>query len=120
MNDQSQTPSNGGPQRPPVNTDGVFNPPPPPPAYQYQPPRRESRGMFWLIGKLFGAISVALLLIAIGYYGALFSVLSGGGKVSTELYRAGEGMDKMAIIPVEGLIVPETSDFIHNAVDAAL
>ena len=120
MNDHSQTPSDGGPQRPPVNTEGVFNPPPPPPAYQYQPPRRESRGMFWLIGKLFGAISVALLLIAIGYYGALFSVLSGGGKVSTELYRAGEGMDKIAIIPVEGLIEADTASFVHDAVETAL
>jgi len=125
MNYESDSPNNAsnggdGSQRPPVNTEGVFNAPPPPPAYQYPPPRRESRGIFWMIGKMFGAVSVALLLIAIGYYGALATVLSGGGKVATELYRSGEGLEKIAIVPVEGLIGPDTASFVHDAVETAL
>ena len=120
MSDPSQPPQDSGQPRPPVNTEGVFNPPPPPPSYQYQAPRRESRGLFWMIGKLFGAISIAFVLIAIGYYGALATVFSGGGKVSTELYRAGEGMEKVAIIPVEGLIEPDTASFVHDAVETVL
>jgi len=107
-------------QRPPVDTEGVFNAPPPPPAYNYPPQRRESRGLFWMIGKLFGAVSIALVLIAIGYYGALATVLSGGGKVASELYRAGEGAERIAIIPVEGLIDADTASFVHDAVETAL
>lgn len=124
---QDETPSSSAGRgespsgRPPIDTGGVFSAPPPPPGYPpYVAPPRERRGVFAVLGKVIGAVSVALVLIALGYYGALATVLAGRGKVATELYRAGAGLEKIAIIPVEGLIMPETAGFIHDAVDTAL
>ncbi len=109
--------------RDPVDPQGVTGPPPPPPPGAYPPPwgqPKKKPGVFGSIGKIFSALSVCAVLFFAGYYVALFTVLGAGGRVDASLYQSGEGDEKIAIIPVTGMIVPETADFIHNAVETAI
>lgn len=65
-------------------------------------------------------IGIGAILVAIGYYTALATVLAESKAVSTSVYRSGEGDDRIAIIPVEGMITPDTAKFVHHAVEAAI
>lgn len=123
----TEQPSSGnqpshGPE--PVQTEQVFQPPPPPPVYGYAPaggaePRR--RGIFWILGKAIGVIGVAAFFVAVGYYGAMATVLTGSGDgLRRQVYQRGDPEQAIAIIPVEGMINWDSAAMMRRYVDAAI
>lgn len=130
MNDSFNDPHKSGedlsesPARGPIDPQGVTGPPPPPPPAAYPPawgaPQQPKRGLFQSIGKLFTALSICAAIFFAGYYVALFTFFRSGGAVATSVYHAGESETKIAIIPVTGMIVPDSADFVHDAVQTAL
>jgi len=123
----SEQPSSGnqsshGPEQ--VQTEGVFQSPPPPPVYGYAPGgggERHHRGIFWILGKVIGVIGVAAFFVAVGYYGAMATVLTGSGDgVTRQVYQSGNREQAIAIIPVEGMINWENAAMMRRYVDAAV
>jgi len=122
---RSSTEPSGQTGRGPVDPNAAFDSPPPPPpnpqhyAYPYPPPQQQKRGVFGILGKVMGAIGVGLVLIAVGYYIAMFAVFAQQGQVREIVYQPGTTGEKIAIIPVEGTIAPETAEFVRRAAQRA-
>lgn len=96
-------------------------PPPPsqqrPPAYYYGPPPADRRSSgAGVIGRLGGMIGLGLLIFFAGFYVAMFSILAETGPARST-FREGEGTQKVAIIPVNGMIGEYTSQFVRQVVD---
>lgn len=96
------------------------NAPPPHYAYPYPPPPAEKKpGFLGNITKLGGLVTVCLLLFLVGFYAALFVTASDGGPRAVP-YRDGKGPERIAIIPVEGMIDSTTTTFVRRAVNDVL
>lgn len=87
----------------------------PPPGYAGAAARPSFFGTILRIG---GAILLALFLILLGFYFALTSFQM-GEMIVPSVYRAGLG-DKIAIIPITGIIAEHTSDYAHAVVESIL
>lgn len=101
---------------------GHQTPPPPPPragshgAPPYYGPPPERRGGLAGMSRLGGLIGLGLLVFFAGFYVAMFSILAETGP-SRSTFRSGEGSQKVAIIPVNGMIDDYTSRFVRDVVD---
>lgn len=129
MTDTPGTPPPSSPDgydRPPVDPQGVFTPPAPPPGTGYQyaamamPPAQPKRGVLSTLGKLAGVLSFAVAVFFIGFYLGIAMIAADASPVRAGSYRAGEGDEKIAIIPVYGSIADDTAEFIRLAVDATI
>jgi protease-4 len=122
-NDPSHPPHPPHPPSDPIDPQRAVGPPPPPPPAAYPPDWGQPRSrasVFGSLKKVFAALSIALVLIAVGYYGALFTLLNGGGRVDVTTYQDGKGDQRVAIIPVVGLIDANAADFVHQAVETVI
>ena len=110
------TPPGGMQARPPVEAGGSLPPPPPPPpGYMYPPPPPQHRGRS-MAGRLFVSLLTALLLCSIilnGYLGVYFVRTTSGPWEAT--YEDGEAGQRIAVIPVTGLINEKTAWFVRSA-----
>lgn len=109
------------PARPPVDPVSLRPPPPPssypPPAYVASPPSK-ARG---LLGRLFVSLVSALLLgsIALNAYLFIFMKNVTSGPWETE-YETGEGEQRIAIVPIEGMIDETTVSFVQEVTQQIL
>lgn len=116
---QGGTPPSGQP-RPPVDDRASHGsaPAPPPGYYWGPPPQGRKRGFFGAFSRVVSAVAIAAALVGLGYYLAIISFVSAPQeRVSTSLYQPGEGKQKVAIVPVRGMIAPEMAGFVRDAVD---
>jgi len=131
-------PNQGGPQQPhrPQQPPYQAPPPPPPPppmGYGYgpampppPPPQRvhitaKPSGFSRAFGFIFGLMLIGIVFsggIVIGVV-AMFASSGGGQVILEEPYQRGGGQ-RIAIIPVEGIIGPAMSDFVRDATDYVL
>lgn len=115
MNEQNQPP------QPPQS--GHQTPPPPPPGHQpppyYGPPPQQRSSAVGSLTRLGGLLSLGLIVFIAGFYVALFAIGRDAGP-SSSVYRDGEGNQKVAIIPVNGMIDNYTSQFVHRVVEDIL
>jgi protease IV len=100
------------PQRPESPT-----PRPPEPRYAAYPvsPRPT---FFSTLLRLGGSLLLALLLVGVGFYMAIASFQMRDVVLPT-VYRPGMG-DRIAIIPIEGIIAGRTAEFVRLAVESVL
>ena len=103
--------------RPPVSAPPGY--PPPPPQYYPPPPAPPRPGLLGSLTKLGGLIGLAVMLFLIGFYAAVF-VISGQGGPQAAMYRDGNGLDQIAIIPIVGMIDSSTVAFVHTVVEDVL
>lgn len=108
---------------PPIDPRGAQTPPPPPPmgappayAYGYPPAPPEKKGMFGGITKIGGVISMAVFLFILGFYVAIIAMSSNSGPQQFP-YEEGKGTDKVAILPIEGMIMGGSADYVRRVVD---
>jgi len=96
----------------------TVSPASPPASNPPSPATSEPRRGGWLAGmsRLGILISLVLMIFAMGFYVALFAMRTGEGPI-TASYREGPGLEKIAILPIEGVIMTPMVDFVHGAVD---
>lgn len=111
---------------PPIDPRGAQTPPPAPPmgappayAYGYPPAAPEKKSAFAGITKIGGVLSMAVFLFLLGFYAAVFAMNSNSGPQQLT-YQAGKGKDKVAIIPIEGMIMGGSADFVRKVVDQVI
>ncbi|MBI1373542.1 MAG: signal peptide peptidase SppA [Phycisphaera sp.] len=111
--------------RPPVNPGNADAPPPPPPppppgyGYPYpapQPGAGQPRGLVANISKLGALLSFGFVIFFAGFYLALFSFTSKTGP-TLSTYREGTTDGRIAIIPIDGVIMGSKVSFIRRVVD---
>ena len=100
-------------QRPPSSLPPMQYPP------YYPPPPPQRAGFLGTLTKLGGLIGMCVLLFALGFYVALFAMNSQSGPQAYS-YREGEGLNKIAIVPIVGMIDSSTVSFVHNVVEDIL
>lgn len=115
----SDQPSHGPPPggRPPVDPSGSATPPPPPPAYAPAPAGEAGGRRRGLLSRMLGSAVLGLLVLSILlnlYMGVLVYRMTGLG-VTEQVYQPGESLERIVILPVEGLIVEETYNFVRQA-----
>lgn len=135
MNDQNYSSSSSGGYAPsPPGPSGPVPPsspprtpptPPPPPHWGHYPPPPPRRGVFAMLGRLVGALGVAAVLFAAGFYVGLFALvgkMGAGSNIEEVIYEPSDEVDpdKIAIIPIEGMIEGATAEFIHDSVSHAI
>lgn len=69
------------------------------------------------IGVLF---SVAIGCLVIGVYTGLFAALSQGSGLVKATYQEGTGEDRVAVVPVTGIITADTSDYMRSVIHDVL
>ncbi len=106
--------------RTPVDPVASATPPPPPPPNvpmpypMMQPPPRG--GLRKVLTLIFGALGIFVL----GFYVAIFSILSQNSVLSESVYQSGEASERVAIIPIRGIITSDTAGYVRLAVREVL
>lgn len=120
MNQHHESQPGQGPPPPPPHAPAQQQQQPgaPPPHYG-PPPAERSGGTVGTLTRLGGLLTLALLVFLGGFYVALFVVGRDPGPARS-VYKAGEGRQKVAIIPISGMIDNYTSRFVHRVVEAIL
>jgi protease-4 len=123
MSDQPESPSNDPSQgRPPI--DPSFSAPPPPPPVQgypqpyYGPPAKASGGVASKVAtSLITTLFVSSIVMNI-YFAIIFSQSVSLGPIVEQTHREGDTEQRIAILPVIGVINDETAVFVRQAMDA--
>lgn len=117
--DQQQSGSSGPG---PIDPNAGMQPPAPPPGfhpgYAAPPPAASEKKSFlpsWLpASAIFSLLAISLLINLYLY----LIVTSMAGGLSESTYKAGEGDDRIVIVPVSGMITDEMAVFVRRSLDA--
>lgn len=115
--DQSQHEHASGAGRPPVDASAAAVPPPPPPPGYAPPPADAGKPRGGLLSKFLGSGVLALLVISLlanAYMAVLVYRMVGVG-ITERVYQPGESVERIVILPLEGLIREDTYDFVRQA-----
>ncbi|MEM1447294.1 MAG: S49 family peptidase [Planctomycetota bacterium] len=119
MNEHNTPPSPNDMGRPPVSTQAMSSPPPPPPGYlppAYPAPASASKGVANKVLTSIVATVFILSILANVYLVILVVSLTAGGSEAE--YRAGEGDERVVIVPIEGGIDDEMEDYVWRSFKA--
>lgn len=113
------------PQGPPMMGPPILLPPGMPPfMYAYPPPPPQQpapqRGGFFM--RMLGGMAASIVMALIMMFLWNFMIFGGGGgsnKVREDSYRAGDNRNRIALIPVDGLIDFSSSDRLRVMLDQA-
>lgn len=89
-----------------------------PPGYDpraVEPPKRP--GMMSSARRIFGAVGFIFALLLFGIYIGWFVGKAEPGDLAADTYRKGEGKEKIAIVPIRGVIGDEHAVYIAAAAD---
>ncbi len=121
MSDQPESPQSQG--RPPVDPSFSAPPPPPPPVQGYSqpyygPPPKASGGVASKVAtSLITTIFVSSIVMNI-YFVVIFSQSVSLGPITEQTHQEGETVERIAILPVIGVINDDTAVFVRQAMDA--
>jgi protease-4 len=122
MNEQDFPTGTPGPAHTGNAGGGSAMPPGVVPQYLYPPPRRG--GVLRIVLGVFSILvlmgMVGLMCLVLGFFAGLTAVESDGAYTVEQIaWQRGSGAQKIAIIPVHGIIDNEQAEFIRNCVNTA-
>jgi protease IV len=120
MSDQPDSPRPPMPEgRPPIDPSYSAPPPPPPhgypPPYYAQAPAKPGGGIISKVAtSLIATVFISSIVLNV-YFAIIFSQQVSIGPVVEQTYQAGETDQRIAILPIMGVITDETATFVRNA-----
>lgn len=81
---------------------------------------RKGGGVFATLRRIISAVFILLVIFFLGFYTGFLSSLGAGDRPTPRFYQRGTGMEKVAIVPINGMITGFTADYVRGVVDAIL